>query len=33
MVHCYPSGPQVVIESAIGRGRLHSIWRWRDYAS
>lgn len=30
MVHCYVTGPQQVIESAIGRGRLHSVWRWRD---
>lgn len=30
MVHCYSAGPQQVIEAAIGRGRLDSIWRWRD---
>jgi cell wall-associated NlpC family hydrolase len=31
MVHCYPAGPQKVIEAAIG-SRLHSIWRWREHA-
>lgn len=29
MVHCYSAGPQKVIEAAIGRGRLDSVWRWR----
>ncbi len=30
MVHCYSTGPQKVIQAAIGGGRLDSIWRWRD---
>jgi cell wall-associated NlpC family hydrolase len=30
MVHCYATGPRQVIPAAIGKGRLVSVWRWRD---
>lgn len=33
MVHCYEIGPRRVIRAAIGRGRLDSVWRWKEESS